>query len=93
MMEIIAYIILIPGLFFVVAGTLRAVFAHTIIGTLHFLTIADTVGLIFLVISAFFFGLLTIIEMLAFIVALMVTGPLVTHVIARAFINSGGREK
>jgi len=93
MMEIIGYVFLIPGLVFIVAGTLRAILAHTIIGTLHFLTIADTVGLIFVVVSAFFFGCLSPVEMIAFVAALMITGPLVTHVISRAYINSGGKER
>ena len=90
MMEIAGYVFLFIGLVFVVIGTLRSVIAHTIIATLHFLTIADTVVLIFIIASAFFFGCLSIIETIAFVAALMVTGPLVTHVIARAYINSEG---
>ncbi|MBP8659601.1 MAG: monovalent cation/H(+) antiporter subunit G [Mesotoga sp.] len=90
MMEIVGHFFLFAGLVFVVIGTLRSIIAHTVIATLHFLTIADTVGLIFIVVSAFFFGCLSIIETIAFVAALMVTGPLVTHVIARAYINSEG---
>ncbi|HOI63591.1 MAG TPA: monovalent cation/H(+) antiporter subunit G [Mesotoga sp.] len=89
-MEIAGCVFLFVGLVFVVVGTLRSVIAHTIVATLHFLTIADTVGLIFIIVSAFFFGCLSIIETIAFVAALMVTGPLVTHVIARAYINSEG---
>ncbi len=89
-MEIAGCVFLFVGLVLVVVGTLRSVIAHTIVATLHFLTIADTVGLIFIIVSAFFFGCLSIIETIAFVAALMVTGPLVTHVIARAYINSEG---
>ncbi|MBP7201173.1 MAG: monovalent cation/H(+) antiporter subunit G, partial [Mesotoga sp.] len=55
MMEIAGCVFLFVGLVFVVVGTLRSVIAHTIVATLHFLTIADTVGLIFIIVSAFFF--------------------------------------
>lgn len=93
MMKFFGYVFLIPGLFLIAAGTLRAVLAHTIIATLHFLTISDTVGLIFLIVSASFLECISLTEAIAFIVALMITGPLVTHVIARAYINSQGKEK
>ena len=55
-MEIVGHFILCAGLVFVVIGTLRSIIAHTVIATLHFMTIADTLGLIFIVVSAFFFG-------------------------------------
>jgi multicomponent Na+:H+ antiporter subunit G len=91
-MWIAGYVFLITGLVFIVLGTLRAILAHTMIGTLHFLTIADTVGLILVVVAAFFFNCLSVLEMIAFIVAIMITAPLVTHVIARSFVDSKGHE-
>lgn len=87
-MSVLFYLLFFTGIFLMIGGTFRAVRAHGFIVSLHFLGISDTVGLCFLVISAFVGGLLNLMEMFAIIGILIVSGPLVTHIIARAYLSS-----
>lgn len=90
-MRILAFLFFFSGCFLVLIGTLRAIFAHGIVHALHFLGASDTVGLSLLALSAFFFGLISFLEMLVLIGILVVSGPVVSHVISRAFLSSRRR--
>lgn len=90
-MRILSFLFFFSGSFLVLAGTLRAVFAHGIVQALHFLGASDTVGLSLLAVSAFFFGLISLLELLVLIGILVVSGPVVSHVISRAFLSSRRR--
>ncbi|ACR80460.1 MULTISPECIES: monovalent cation/H(+) antiporter subunit G [Kosmotoga] len=90
-MRILAFLFFFSGCFLVLIGTLRAIFAHGIVQALHFLGASDTVGLSLLALSAFFFGLISFLEMLVLIGILVVSGPVVSHVISRAFLSSRRR--
>jgi len=90
-MRILAFLFFFSGCFLVLIGTLRAIFAHGIVQALHFLGASDTVGLSLSALSAFFFGLISFLEMLVLIGILVVSGPVVSHVISRAFLSSRRR--
>lgn len=87
-MTIIAYILFFTGAFLLVAGTIRAVRSKTLIITLHFLSVADTIGLSLIILSAAFLGLLGVIETFAILVILIIMSPAITHIIARASLKS-----
>lgn len=87
-MSVFFYVLFFTGIFLMVGGTFRAIRAHSFIVSLHFLGISDTVGLCFLVVAAFVGELLTLMEMFAIIGILIISGPLVTHIIARAYLSS-----
>ncbi len=88
-MIVAGLIVFFAGIIMVVAGTVRAVCSKTLIITLHFLGISDTVGLSLLVISAVFLDLVSVHAGVFLILALIVGGPLVSHVIAKAYLRSG----
>jgi multicomponent Na+:H+ antiporter subunit G len=87
-MTVIAYILFFTGAFLLVAGTIRAVRSKTLIITLHFLSVADTIGLSLIILSAAFLGLLGVVETVAILVILIIMSPAITHIIARASLKS-----
>ncbi|OAA31739.1 sodium:proton antiporter [Kosmotoga arenicorallina S304] len=90
-MKIIALFFFFSGSFLVIFGTLRAVIARSLVQSLHYFGISDTVGLSMLALSAFFFGLLNPLEALVLIGLIVVSGPVISHIIARAYLNSQRR--
>ncbi len=87
-MTVIAYILFSVGSFLLIAGTVRSVISKTVIIALHFLGIADTIGLSFIVLSAAFMGLLNIVETIVILIILLIMSPAITHIIARASLKS-----
>ncbi|HAA85667.1 MAG TPA: sodium:proton antiporter [Kosmotogaceae bacterium] len=88
-MIVTGLVIFFAGIILVVAGTIRAVCSKTLIIALHFIGISDTVGLSLLVISAVFLGLVSVHAGVFLVLVLIVGGPLVSHVIAKAYLRSG----
>ncbi|MFO7881288.1 MAG: monovalent cation/H(+) antiporter subunit G [Kosmotogaceae bacterium] len=88
-MTITAYVLFFAGAFLLVLGTIRAVISKTVIITLHYLSVADTIGLSLLILSAAFMGLLGVIETTVILVVLVIMSPAITHIIARASLKSG----
>ncbi|MFW6121725.1 MAG: monovalent cation/H(+) antiporter subunit G, partial [Petrotogales bacterium] len=77
-MTITAYILFFAGAFLLILGTIRAVKSKTVIITLHFLSVADTIGLSLLILSASFMGLLGVIETVVILVVLVIMSPAIT---------------
>ncbi|MBO8166742.1 MAG: sodium:proton antiporter [Thermotogae bacterium] len=90
-MKILAYSFFFSGAILVVVGTMRAIVAKSLVQSLHYFGISDTIGLSLLALSAFFFELLNPLEAIVLIGILIVSGPVVSHIIARAFLNSQRR--
>ncbi len=90
-MSIIGTVLFVFGIGLMIIGTIRAVKAKTLIIALHFLGVSDTVGLGLMVISATLLGLVSLQAGFFLFLVLIVSGPLVTHVTARAYLRSRRR--
>jgi len=91
-MNIISYILVIGGVFLILGGTIKALIAKNIIDSLHFIGISDTVGLNLLVLYAILNKYLTVLEGITIIFILIVSGTVLTHVIARSILKNKKEE-
>ncbi|MDK2950471.1 MAG: multicomponent Na+:H+ antiporter subunit [Kosmotogales bacterium] len=86
-MNIISYILVIGGVFLILGGTIKALISKNIIDSLHFIGISDTVGLNLLIVYAILNKYLTVFEGITIMFILIVSGTVLTHVIARSILK------
>ena len=92
-MNIVSYILAIAGVFLIVGGTVKALLSESIIDSLHFIGISDTVGLNLLVVFAIINNYLTILEGLTIILILIVSGTVLSHIISRSIVRNNRKVK
>ncbi len=92
-MIVISYILIIGGVFLIVGATIKALLSGSIIDSLHFIGISDTVGLNLLVIYAIINNYLTILEGLTIILILIVSGTVLSHIISRSIVKNNRKVK